>query len=107
MAEPAIWLPDGQSSVDDVDLKLLDYGTMKNEFKYSLKLAPLFFAAAALTACDVQKTEEGEMPEVKVEGEAKLPKYDVDAPEVTTGTKTVEVPTIEVKPAEEREDLVE
>lgn len=43
------------------------------------------FAAAtmsfALTSCDVEKTEEGKMPEVNVEG-GNLPKYDVDAPDI-------------------------
>lgn len=73
---------------------------MKKEIKYALQSIPLFVAAAALSACDVKKVEDGEMPEVRVEGETKLPKYDVDAPEVKTGTKTIEVPTIEVEPAD-------
>jgi hypothetical protein len=54
----------------------------------------------ALVSCDVDKTEDGELPDVKVEveGEAKLPKYDVDGPDVTVGKKKVEmeVPTIDV-----------
>ncbi len=60
------------------------------------------FAAAAtmmfaLSACQVDKTQEGEMPDVKVEGGA-LPAYDVDTAEVDVSTKTttVEVPTAEV-----------
>ncbi len=73
---------------------------MKKEIKYALQAIPVLFAAAALSACDVEKTEDGEMPEVKVEGDAKLPEYDVDAPEVSTGSKTIEVPTIEVEPAD-------
>lgn len=57
----------------------------------------------ALNSCDVKKTEDGEMPEVKVEGEAKLPKYDVDAPDVDVKMKkkVIEVPDIEVTPADE------
>lgn len=54
----------------------------------------------AVVSCDVDKTEDGELPDVKVEveGEAKLPKYDVDGPDVTVGKKKVEVevPTVDV-----------
>ena len=51
----------------------------------------------ALSACQVDKTQEGEMPDVKVEGGA-LPAYDVETADVDVGTKTttVEVPTAEV-----------
>ncbi len=66
-------------------------------------LAGLLTGAALLlsVSCDVKKTESGSVPEVevKVEGEAKLPKYDVDVADVKVGTKKVEVevPTIEVE----------
>lgn len=71
---------------------------MKNYTKNVLLSVPVIFAAAALTACDVDKVEDGEMPEVKVEGEAKLPEYDVDGPDVKVEKKKVEmeVPTIDV-----------
>ncbi len=74
-------------------------GTMKNNTKHALLSIPVLFAAAALTACDVDKVEDGEMPEVKVEGEAKLPEYDVDGPDVNVEKKKVEmeVPTIDVE----------
>lgn len=51
----------------------------------------------ALSACDVDQTQEGEMPDVQVEGGA-LPAYDVETAEVDVGTRTteVEVPTAEV-----------
>lgn len=54
-------------------------------------------AALALTACDVDQTEEGELPEVDVEG-GNMPEFDVEGPEVDveTGTETVEVPTLDV-----------
>lgn len=57
-------------------------------------------ALIGLSACDVDQTEEGEMPEVNVEG-GNLPEYDVDAPEVEIGTeeRTVEVPTLDIEPA--------
>ncbi len=58
-------------------------------------------AAMGLAACDVEKTEDGEMPEVNVEG-GNLPEYDVDAPDVEVGMEeqTVEVPTIDVEEAD-------
>lgn len=50
-----------------------------------------------LSACDVDQTEEGALPEVKVEG-GNLPEYDVKPADVDidTGTATVEVPTVDV-----------
>jgi len=50
-------------------------------------------AATALTfsSCEVKKTQEGEMPDVKVEG-GQIPKYDVDAPEVKIEKKTIKLP---------------
>tara|TARA_R110002073_G_scaffold35168_2_gene103328 strand:- start:26 stop:253 length:228 start_codon:yes stop_codon:yes gene_type:complete len=52
-----------------------------------------------LCACDVDKTQEGKMPSVDVETEGgQLPKYDVDGPDVSVGTKekTITVPDIDV-----------
>ena len=64
--------------------------------------------ALVLVSCDVDKTEDGELPDVKVEvdGEAKLPKYDVDGPDVTVGKKKVEVevPTVDVDIPEEEDN---
>lgn len=66
---------------------------MKKSFAF---LAATGFALT-LAACDVDQTEEGDMPEVDVEG-GNLPEFDVDGPEVDvdTGTETVEVPTLDV-----------
>ena len=49
----------------------------------------------SLAACDVDQTEEGDLPEV--EG-GNLPEYDVEPADVdvTTDTETVEVPTLDV-----------
>jgi uncharacterized lipoprotein len=89
-------------------------------------LLPLTAAAAllAIAGCDIEKTAEGEMPDIDasyeegnmpefevrqteegrlpdvdidVEG-GKLPEYDVETPDVEVGTKTVEmtVPDIDV-----------
>lgn len=51
----------------------------------------------ALAACDVDKTEEGEAPEIDVNA-GELPEYDVDTADVNVGTTTenVQVPDIDV-----------
>lgn len=66
---------------------------------------PLAFGAFSLGACSVEKTQEGEMPEVEVE-EGRLPEYDVDAAEVEIGTeeKTITVPDIDVHMPDEDPD---
>ncbi len=76
---------------------------MKPKTQTILKSLPLVLLAAGFVSCDVEKTEDGEMPEVKVEGEAKMPKYDVDAPDVDVEMKEInpKVPTIDVTPADE------
>ncbi|MBW3670118.1 MAG: hypothetical protein KY432_00440 [Acidobacteria bacterium] len=43
-----------------------------------------------LAACTAEKTQEGEMPDVDVEG-GQLPEYDVDAADVDVDTETTEV----------------
>lgn len=71
-----------------------------NARKIALVVPVLF--AVGLTACDVDKTKEGNvsLPKYEVEktqeGSVKLPEYDVKTPEVTVKKeeKTVEVPTI-------------
>lgn len=64
------------------------------------KFAPLALVGAfALTACDVDQTQEGEVPDVDVNASGgALPEYDVDTADVDVGTenKTVEVPTLDV-----------
>lgn len=73
---------------------------MKKTFKI---LAATGFALS-LAACDVDQTEEGDMPEVNVEG-GNLPEYDVDAPDVdvTMEERTVEVPVVDVDDADDAE----
>jgi hypothetical protein len=53
--------------------------------------------ALGLAACDVDQTQEGEMPEVNVEG-GQMPEFDVETADVDVGTeeKTIEVPTVDV-----------
>ena len=64
------------------------------------KLFMMVFAPAVafgLSACSVDQTEEGDLPEVEVEGGA-LPEYDVDAADVdvNTDTQQVVVPDVDV-----------
>lgn len=66
---------------------------------------PLVFACFSLGACRVEKTQEGEMPEIEIE-EGRLPEYDVDAAEVTIGTeeKTITVPDVDIHMPDEDPD---
>jgi hypothetical protein len=111
------------------------------QFKYKhikerdmLKLHKLFAVSAvalALGACDVNKTEEGEMPDVDVDGGempeydvvkkddgempdvdvegGEMPEYDVDTADVDvrTETKEVEVPVVDVEMPEDDEEEVD
>jgi len=63
-------------------------------------------ASIALTACDVQQTEEGEMPEVDMSvEEGNMPEYEVDAPEVKVGTTETEVEVPEVDVSTDKETI--
>lgn len=75
--------------------------------------AILFTAAAALVVslagCKVEKTQEGELPDVEVKAQGgQLPKYDVETPEVDVGSKevTVEVPTATVEMPDDPDNKV-
>lgn len=75
--------------------------------KKILTISLLSLGVASLAACDVKKTQEGNvtMPKYEVEktqsGDVTLPKYDVKTPDVnvTTEQKVIEVPKVEVTPA--------
>ncbi|HET9355066.1 MAG TPA: hypothetical protein VFO42_02755 [Sphingomicrobium sp.] len=68
----------------------------------AMKIITTMFVAAGclgLAACDVDQTQEGEMPEVEVNATGgQMPEFDVDGPTVNVGTenKTIEVPTVDV-----------
>lgn len=68
--------------------------------------AAAFAASLALgaAACDVDQTEEAELPEVDVEG-GNMPEYDVETADVDVGTKevTVDVPEVDVDMPEDAE----
>lgn len=90
--------------------------------KSSLIALSAVAAALALSACDVEKTQEGNVtvPKYEVEktreGNVTLPKYDVTTPDVNVGTKqaevtvpkittekeTITVPTVDIKTADEK-----
>jgi hypothetical protein len=65
--------------------------------KFGVLMAALTMVVA-LGACTVEQTEEGELPEVNVEG-GNMPEYDVDPVdvEVTTDTATITVPDVDVR----------
>lgn len=70
---------------------------MKNAVKILVGISCL-----SITACNVEKTKDGEMPDVNITTNGgQLPEYNVQTPEVTVGTenRTVEVPTVDVTPA--------
>ena len=75
--------------------------------KTTFAIAFAVVGVLSLSACDVKKTQEGNItvPKVEVtktkEGDITLPKYDVKTPDVSVGTteKTVTVPTVTVTPA--------
>ncbi|HSM37679.1 MAG TPA: hypothetical protein VK837_14855 [Longimicrobiales bacterium] len=58
--------------------------------------------AFAFAACDVDQTQEGDMPDVDVEG-GQLPEFEVDGPDVDVGEDTIIVPTLDVDVPEEGE----
>lgn len=91
---------------------VMRHGKCKNPAAMKIKLHSILGISSCvilpfmLASCDVDKVEEGSVPEVKVEvkGDAKLPKYEVDGPDVTVGKKTVEIPTIDVDIPEEEDN---
>jgi hypothetical protein len=74
-------------------------------FRATLAIVIASVGALGLSACDVKKTQEGNVtvPKFEVnktqEGSVTLPKYDVTAPTVDIGTKkeTITVPTIKAE----------
>ncbi|HSV37087.1 MAG TPA: hypothetical protein VLI46_16110 [Ramlibacter sp.] len=90
--------------------------------KTPLAIAMISAAALGLSACDVKKTQEGNVTvpqyevQKKAEGDVTLPKYDVKTPDVQVGStektitvptvkteeKKIEVPTVTVTPADQK-----
>ena len=57
-----------------------------------------------LWGCDVEQTEEGQMPDVQVEG-GNLPEYDVDGPDVDVSSRPAEVTVPDIDISTERQTI--
>ena len=74
-------------------------------FRATLAIAIVSIGALGLSACDVKKTQEGNVTVPKFEvnktkdGDVTLPKFDVTPPtvSVTTTEKTITVPTVKTE----------
>lgn len=67
--------------------------------KTTIKMFAASVICFGIAACDVDQTQEANLPEVDVNASGgQLPEFDVDAPEVNVGTENtvVEVPTVDV-----------
>jgi len=81
--------------------------------KTILTAALVSAAALGLSACDVQKTQEGNvnLPKYEVsktqEGNVQVPKYDVQGPDVKVGSteKQVTVPNVDVDVNKEKKSI--
>lgn len=73
-----------------------------------LNAAAVFSLGLLVSACDIEQTEEGRLPDVSVEG-GNLPKYNVETPDVEIGKKTVEVtvPDVNVITPDEKKAAAE
>ena len=70
---------------------------------FAVALAPLM--TIALLGCDVDVEDSGALPDVDVTAtEGRMPDIDVNGPEVTTGTETIEVPTVDIDIPEENDE---
>lgn len=69
-----------------------------------LTLLPMLLLVFTISSCDVEQTEEGDMPEVDVDvEEGNMPEYDVDWADVDISTRqeTIQVPKVRVTMEEE------
>lgn len=78
----------------------------------NILLALSVVPAMALSSCDVEKEEEGKLPEVEVDVDTKkgkLPEYDVDTADVEVKKKKVEVtvPDVDVTMPDEKDETDE
>lgn len=94
---------DGHSMEHTAPVHVSTIRTMEDGERSMIKTAPalavLGSLAFALSACDVEQTEEGELPEVQG---GEMPAYDVDTAdvEVKTEERTVDVPVVETEEAD-------
>jgi NAD(P)H-dependent FMN reductase len=73
-------------------------------FRLSASLAAAAFAIG-LAACNVEKTREGEAPDVDIDP-GRLPAYDVDAPDIDIIKDTQKVVVPKVRVTRPRRDTV-
>lgn len=68
----------------------------------TILVSTLIAAGGIGAGCDVDKTQEGELPEVEVQ-EGQMPRYDADAPEVDVESerRVIEAPEVDVSPPRE------
>lgn len=81
----------------------MEYSTLQHRITRSLAALSVTAACLGLTACEVEKKQEGEMPKVNVEG-GKMPEYDVKGPDVKVEQekKEITVPDVDVITPEEK-----
>ncbi|MDT9598378.1 hypothetical protein [Sphingosinicella rhizophila] len=75
---------------------------MKNGLKLLIGAA----CSLVISACDVDQTKEGELPEVDVNATGgQLPEFDVEGPDVDVSmeNKTIQVPDVDVSVPQENE----
>lgn len=73
--------------------------------KRKLTLCALSLATVMLVGCDVDKTQDGELPSVDVDVDGgQLPEYDIDTADIDVGTReaTVSVPDVDVNMEEKQ-----
>lgn len=85
------------------------FQTLSKQAKTGIRLGSLLMLlfGVSFAGCRVEKTQEGELPEVEVEAEGgQMPKYDVDAAEVEVGTETkeIQVPDVDINPPDDEGD---
>ncbi len=71
-----------------------------------IKLLALGAACLTVTACQVNKTQQGKLPKVEMKtSEGQLPAYNIQGPSVDVGSKThtFKVPTVHVTTPRERD----
>ena len=72
----------------------------------AIKILAMTAASLSITACQVNKTQQGKLPKVEMKTtEGQLPAYNIQGPDVQVGSKTksFKVPTVHVTTPRERD----
>lgn len=80
---------------------------MRNAKKLTTWMLALFITlfGFGMTACSVEQTEEGELPEVQVQDEGQLPEYDVEPEDVDIDMEERQVTVPDVNVGEENDEV--